>query len=106
MRSAYDPDRREIHLAPDACLYTICHERAHEAQQHAGTRAWRILERTRRWPYVCRIANLAVEIEANAHALRILHRLHRLRAGHVWTALGGLATYVFSLFDPRDEQKQ
>lgn len=80
-RSSYDPNARRIALAPGSTPYVLAHERAHEAQHRYRTLLWRLHAAVPSWiPYLHRLTQVLVELEANRLALGALRHAGRLDA--------------------------
>ena len=73
-RPSYDRRQHVLNIPVGCTPYELAHERAHEWQDRAQTRLWRLDHYCYCVPYVGRLARLAVEWQASRMALEALRQ--------------------------------
>lgn len=97
-RSEYNPSTRTISLRRNASVYEIAHESAHATQHRRQTIPWRLAVATRSVPYLARLTNLLVEIQAARMALATLRSDGISSPCHSHEARKALRSYAIACF--------
>ena len=95
--SHYDPATGRIHASAGASAYAQFHEWAHLGQQATNRLLWRLFRRLHRVPFVGRLINFGLEVEAAVLAIRELQACGIHEPRDTAEAIDGISAYFFDL---------